>query len=52
MLGDTRRKISNGGLPEWMTDGPISQTDTIELKGFDADIEEERKGSEAANLYF
>eukprot|EP00794_Sanderia_malayensis_P014049 gene14049-15510_t len=38
-----RREPSNGSLPEWMTDGPVSQTDTIELKGFNAEIEEERK---------
>ena len=27
-----------------MTDGPCSQTDYIELKGFNAEIEEEKKG--------
>ena len=33
-----------GKLPEWMTDGPTSQLDTMELTGFQ-DIEEEKKGS-------
>eukprot|EP00795_Rhopilema_esculentum_P016039 gene16039-7384_t len=31
-----------GKLPEWMTDGPSSQTDVIELKGFGKEIEDER----------
>lgn len=31
-------------LPEWMTDGPTSQLDTMEFTGFQ-DIEDEKKGS-------
>lgn len=39
---DTKYKKGKS-LPEWMTDGPCSQTDYIELKGFNAEIEEEKK---------
>jgi len=37
-----RRTDSYDSLPEWMTDGPSSQLETIELKGFNKEIEEER----------
>ena len=36
-------------LPEWMTDGPTSQLDTMEFTGFQ-DIEDEKKGD--ANFNF
>ncbi|OQV17535.1 hypothetical protein BV898_08466 [Hypsibius exemplaris] len=31
--------------PEWMNDGPTSQNECIELRGFDDDIPEDEKGS-------
>ena len=41
---DRRRTDSYDSLPEWMTDGPSSQLETIELKGFNKEIEDERSG--------
>ena len=37
-------------MPEWMTDGPSSQLETIELKGFNKEIEEERSGMYSTDL--
>ena len=42
---EARRTESTGSLPEWMTEGPSSQLETIELKGFNDEIEQERKGN-------
>ena len=39
-----KRTDSYDSMPEWMTDGPSSQLETIELKGFNKEIEEERSG--------
>ena len=36
--------VENDSMPEWMTDGPTSQLDTMELFTH-KDIEEEKKGS-------
>ena len=36
-------------LPEWMTDGPTSQFDVMELKGH-AEFEEEKKGGFSVSI--
>ena len=46
-----RRTDSYDSLPEWMTDGPSSQLETIELKGFNKEIEEERSGMYSQDFF-
>ena len=45
---DTRRHPSQEEEPEWFTGGPSSQSDTIELIGFEVAEEQQRAKREAA----
>lgn len=45
-MGDSKR---SGAEPEWFTEGPLSQSDTIELHGFEC-LQKSKSGSKEERL--